>query len=109
MCFDTYPNLEKVTVKINVDFPVKEHNANSVSGNTYIWQIVRGKEDNSIFIQEGSREVNQDKPNQDIQDEVITDKVEDKNNSKQAIIYILMGLGGFGLVLFILGKIKKGR
>ncbi len=109
LCFDNYPNLEKVTVKINVDFPVKEHNANNVSGNTYIWEIVKGKEDNSIFIQEGSKDVSQDKPNQDIQDEIITDEGVEEKNSKQELIYILIGLGGFGLVLFILGMIKKGR
>lgn len=39
VCFDNYPNLEKVTVNVNIDRKVKSHNADKVSENTYTWYL----------------------------------------------------------------------
>ena len=38
-CYDKYPTLSNLRVNIKVDKPVISNNADSVSGNTYIWNI----------------------------------------------------------------------
>jgi len=38
-CFDKYPTLTNIKVNIKVDKPVISNNADSVNGNTYIWDI----------------------------------------------------------------------
>ena len=38
-CFEENPPLTKVKVKITVDRPVISNNADSINGNTYIWNI----------------------------------------------------------------------
>ncbi len=40
-CFDTYQALTNLTIKVTVDQNVISHNADSVSGNTYIWNLDR--------------------------------------------------------------------
>lgn len=46
LCFDKYPNLTDVVINITVDRPVKSNNADSVSGNTYTWNINRNNASN---------------------------------------------------------------
>ena len=46
LCFDKYPNLTDLTINITVDRPVKSNNADSVSGNTYTWNINRNNASN---------------------------------------------------------------
>lgn len=38
-CFDKYSGLTSIKVSITLDKPVKNHNADSVSGTTYTWNI----------------------------------------------------------------------
>ena len=38
-CFETYPNLNNVVINITVNEQVRDHNADSVNGNTYTWKI----------------------------------------------------------------------
>ena len=40
-CFEKYPTLTKLVVTVNVDKKVTSHNADSVSGSTYTWNINR--------------------------------------------------------------------
>lgn len=50
-CFEENPPLTKVKVKITVDRPVISNNADSINGNTYIWNISKNNaNDKSINI-----------------------------------------------------------
>lgn len=55
-CFDKYPSLTRVNVKITVDGKVISNNADSVSGNTYIWNLTKANASNKAInmILEGS-------------------------------------------------------
>ena len=45
-CFDKYPTLTSLTIRIIVDKEVVNHNADSVSDKTYIWNLNRNNADN---------------------------------------------------------------
>lgn len=50
-CFDKYPKLDSVTVKVIVDTEVYENNANQINGKEYIWQFNRNNASSaSIFL-----------------------------------------------------------
>lgn len=44
--FEQYPDLEKVTINIKSDYPVKENNADVVNNNIYTWNFSRGDKKN---------------------------------------------------------------
>ena len=45
-CFENYNSLSNLVINITVDRPVKSNNADSVSGNTYTWNINRNNASN---------------------------------------------------------------
>ncbi len=47
LCFDTYNNLDDVTVNITTKKEVYSNNADSVNGNTYTWYINRDTKDDA--------------------------------------------------------------
>lgn len=50
-CFDKYPELTDVTVKIIIDTEVFEHNASTVAGNEYTWMFNRNNASTaSVYI-----------------------------------------------------------
>ena len=42
-CFDSYPEMDNITVTINVDKEVINHNADSVNGNKYTWYLKKSE------------------------------------------------------------------
>lgn len=50
-CFDELGTNGTVTVEIETDYKVQNHNASSVNGNVYTWKLSSDKYDNSIQIQ----------------------------------------------------------
>lgn len=48
-CFNKYPNLTNITAKITTDKKVLSNNADSVSGNTYIWNLTKGNASNKAI------------------------------------------------------------
>ena len=49
LCFENYPELESVNVKITTKREVYSNNADYIEGNTYIWNITEGNKDD-IYI-----------------------------------------------------------
>ena len=45
-CLDDYPNLTELKINITTNNPVKTHNADSISGNTYTWNINKNNANN---------------------------------------------------------------
>ena len=87
LCFDSYDNLDSVTVKIHTSRKVYDNNANSVKGNDYIWNINRENyKDATIYMA------------------IDSDKVDNKVSFiEKHILLILIGLLIIaGIVLFII-------
>lgn len=108
MCFNLYPDLEKVTVKVIVDYDNLETNADQVEGNIYTWVLDKNNSDNSIYMHSNKTNIDDDK------DDSGSDKV-DSDSSEEVInkddennfIYVLGGLTLFLIIIFVMFKIKK--
>ena len=85
-CFNKYPLLTNIKVKIVVDKPVISNNADIVNGNTYIWNINKDDiNDNSINIILDSDTLTQEEnPTQN------PDDIVQKNNTGKYDIYIVL-------------------
>ena len=96
-----------------MDFPVKEHNADGVDGNTYIWNIRKDKEDNSIFLQSGSNGSIIDNSDGQLGNNnnggSIATSEGKKSSNNNAVILVIIGLASFVVVLFSAIKLKKDR
>lgn len=58
ICFDDYPNLTKVTIKITVDEKVVSSNADTVNDNTYTWILTKeNKKAINLIMGEGIESV----------------------------------------------------
>ena len=58
-CFSKYPPLDKVTVNIKTNKNVVENNADSISGNTYTWNITKLNSSNkSIYLKISENKMN---------------------------------------------------
>lgn len=109
LCFNLYPSLDNVKVNITTSSKIEEHNADAVNGNIYTWILTKDSSDNSIYmytnktkeqISDGEQIINPG-------DQSSTENGEEKKNNENEYIYVLVGLGLFGIVLLISFKIKK--
>ena len=50
-CLNYYPDLNKVTINIDVPYTVVRHNATKVDGTVYTWVVERGESDAAIDIE----------------------------------------------------------
>lgn len=108
VCFDNYPSLSEITVKISTDKKVISSSADNLSGNTYIWKLnknnVSSKSINLVIdnseekASSGSSPTNPSTP--------IDNKAE---NEKDYTLYIFLGilLIMFSIGYFIVQIIKK--
>lgn len=62
--FSNYSTLDRIDVKIKVDKTVREHDADEVNGNTYIWHFYKNNPEKSLYIEMDSNKVivEQEKP-----------------------------------------------
>lgn len=106
-CFNKYPYLTSIKVNITTDKSVTSHNADSVNGKTYTWNITKAnstdKSINMIINNQEDDSQNQTPPD----DNVNNTNVEPENNSKDYTLYIFCGILLIVLLLgyFILKKI----
>lgn len=84
-CFNKYPYLTSIKVNITTDKSVTSHNADSVNGNTYTWNINKGNStDKSINMIINNQE-------DDSQSQTTTGNntnIESENKSKDYTLYI---------------------
>lgn len=106
--FFEYPELDNLTINITTSYNVRSHNATSVKDNTYTWVFKR--DDNSkniVLVMEIEKKEEENKPNKD-QDKEPKEK-EDKESKTSPWQLILIFIGGFIVVLFILFKINNRK
>lgn len=105
LCFDKYPNLDKLVINITVDRPIISHNADYKNGNIYTWNITKNNLSNrpiNIILN------NEDTSNDDINTgNNNPNNVE--NNQEDYTLYIFCGILLIILLLgyFIIIKIKN--
>ena len=119
-CFDTYPNLDKVTVNIKVPYKVVNHNADNVSNNIYTWTIVRD-ESRAINLEFENPDYEEKKNDNSNNDSGKKQNSQENNNNQNntekkkkhtfsnTTIYLLTGLFFaflFGIIIFT-SKYKK--
>lgn len=84
-CFNKYPYLTSIKVNITTDKSVTSHNADSVNGNTYIWNINKGnstnKSINMIINNQEDDSQSQTTPGNNT-------NIESENKSKDYTLYI---------------------
>lgn len=93
ICFSRYPTLNNIQVNVTIDGEVSSHNADSVNGNIYTWNLTRENADsksiNLIFKEKATGKEGANNPISEV-----------KKTKKDYSMYIL---GGILLVLFLIG------
>lgn len=87
LCFDKYPSLNNLVINITVDRPVTKNNADSVSGNTYTWNINKSnasKKGINLVLSNGTNENNSNKEDNNINNNI--------NNKRDYTMYIFAGV-----------------
>ena len=92
-CFNSYPNLNDVTINVTIDKKVTTHNADSVNGNTYTWKLNRSNYKNKSvnFMYENGKE----------EKESATENVDDTTKTKK-FDFTMIIFAGILLVLFLI-------
>lgn len=93
LCFKKYVATKKIEVNITTNKKITEHNADTVSGNTYTWVIDRTNAYNKPIRLSS----------------VTENKVEKEENTKFNLIVILSAIGGFLILIFALISYKKHK
>lgn len=99
-CFDKYYDLTSLKVNITTDKPVKSHNADSVRGNTYTWNINRNnyqdKAINMVIANEQKLSSTENNPKEE-------QEIKKKDNYTIYIFCIILLL----IIIFIYNIVKK--
>ncbi len=104
-----YPNLSSVKVNIIVPYKVLDNNADSVKGNVYTWNFTRNS-NKAIYIKYNPKE---NSANTIQGEEQTVNLSKDKKTPLQKLVeenivlFVILGFGGFAIILFVVLKITK--
>lgn len=99
-CFDNNPPLNNVVINITVDRPVIKSNADSISGNTYTWNLSRSNSNKDINLI-------LDNSNSDTKNNSELDKKEKKTGDYTMYIFAIILLFVFLVAYAIVNSIKN--
>lgn len=105
--FEQYPDLEKVTINIKSDYPVKENNADVVNNNIYTWNFSRGDKKNIYMlldtkVEEESEVIEKEENNKpEEENEVVT------LFNEHPYVIIILSILLFIVIVLIISKLKR--
>lgn len=103
-CFNKYPTLDKITINITVDRPVKSNNADIVNNNIYTWNITKNNNKRAVnLVLENDNNVNAPTNSSNTEDSAPYNKKHDYSLYIVLIIILIIFLLGY----LIFKKIKN--
>jgi len=89
-CYNTYQNLEKVTIRINIDGVVTYHNADRVNGKNYYWDINSKNLGRSLILEAKNIQENKENVQEQQPPEEKPNEKEEQNIIKEQLIPIFL-------------------